>query len=221
MNRDKIDKYFLDHENDLKRFEQDFFDLAICKVDSGDFEKAKMYFTDSLPYIFGKKPYWRASGQVNWLVDVVILSGNKDFYSQVWEELNKFKIHGSEYSHAGGDSPMANYCYGVMEMFLPGSGDLTTAIHTLLKYPRYKDFYACGIALKSILNQDQNGFSQSLSLLLKTHEGMAKHGGLRLSPEGWLCLPAMSLSILAHEKNLKVDIENEYLSLGYLECLAD
>jgi hypothetical protein len=106
-----------------------------------------------------------------------------------------------------------------MEILYPSSGNISEWIKDLLKRPKYKDLYAAGFVLQSILDGEQNAFNDSLQLLLKAHEGIAKHGGLRCCPEGWLCLPGMTLSFLAVQKGLKVEIENEYLSLGYLEYL--
>jgi hypothetical protein len=169
--------------------------------------------------MFGKNPYWRASNQPNWLVDIAILSGRADLFSTVLNELTLFKVDGSTYGHSGGDSPLAYYSYSVMEILLPISGNISEWLKGLMKRPKYKDFYATGLTLQAILDKDQNTFTQSLLLLLKAHEGMAKHGELRLTPEGWLCLPAMTLSFLAYQRGLKVDIENEYLSLGYLAYL--
>jgi hypothetical protein len=48
---------------------------------------------------------------------------------------------------------------------------------------------------------------------------MAKFGGLRETPEGFLCLPAMSLSKMALERDLLISVESEYLSKGYLDYL--
>jgi hypothetical protein len=48
---------------------------------------------------------------------------------------------------------------------------------------------------------------------------MAKHGDLRWTAEGLLCMPAMSLAYVARKRDLKVEIENDYLSIGYLEYL--
>ena len=48
---------------------------------------------------------------------------------------------------------------------------------------------------------------------------MAKFGGLRETPEGYLCLPAMALAKVAIDRGMAVGVENEYLSKGYLEFL--
>ena len=207
------------YENSPKVFEQDYFKLAICEVILGNYSEAKNLFDRSITRMFGANPYWRASGLPSWLVDIAILSGRTDLYPSVLEELTLYRINGSEYTHTGGNSPLAHYCYSVMEILLPNSGQISVWIKDLKKRPKYKDLYAAGFTLQAILDRDQDAFTQSLQLLLKAHEGMAKYGELRLTPEGWLCLPAMTLAFLACQENLKVEIENEYLSLGYLAYL--
>ena len=107
-----------------------------------------------------------------------------------------------------------------MEIVFPNSGKISEWIQDSLKRPKYKDLYAAGLALQGILNRDQGSFISSLQLLLKAHEGQAKHGDLRWTPEGWLCLSAMTLSFLAFQQGLKVDLENDYLSKGYLAYLC-
>jgi hypothetical protein len=59
------------------------------------------------------------------------------------------------------------------------------------------------------------GFSD----LLLAHRGMAKFGGLRETPEGYLCLPAMALSKVALDCGMVVNVESEFFSQGYLEYL--
>ena len=48
---------------------------------------------------------------------------------------------------------------------------------------------------------------------------MATVGGIRESPEGFLCLQAMSLAGLAIERSLTVSAESEYLNKDYLRFL--
>jgi hypothetical protein len=108
-----------------------------------------------------------------------------------------------------------------MEILLPSSGNISEWVRGLKKRPKYKDLFAAGFALQAIFDKNQEAFTQSLSLLLKAHQGMARYGVLRLTPEGWLCLPAMTLSYLAHQNNLKVELETEYLYLDYLTYLLE
>ena len=219
MNLKKINEYLIEKKNAPKRFEQDYFKLAICEIILGNYSTANDYFDEAITFMFGVNPYWRASGLPNWLVDIVVLSGRPNLYSSVLEELTIYRLSSTKINPVG-TAPMAYYCYSVMKILCPSSGDFSEWINNLLKRPK-KDFIAMGLTIQAILNQDQDSLTNSLQLLLKAHEGMAKHGELRLTPEGWLCLPAMTLSFLAIQKGLKVEIENEYLSLGYLQYLLE
>lgn len=218
MDLKKVNDYLKKYQGASRVFEQDYFRIAICEVVLGNYSKARSLFCESIDAMFGTNPFWLASSQPNWLVDIAILSGRADLFPSVLEELNLYRLRSTKIKPVG-SSPMAHYCYSVMEILYPSDGNISAWIKDLLKRPKYKDLYAAGFALQAILDRNQNVFSDSMGLLLKAHEGMAKHGDLRWIPEGWLCLPAMTLSYLAKKNDLKVEIENEYLSLGYLEYL--
>ena len=220
MDIKKINEYLRKYENEPKVFEQDYFKLAICYAQLSNYRKAKELFSDSLTAMFGSNPYWRASSQPNWLVDVAVLSGRSDLYPSVLEELTLYRLSSTK-SNPIGNSPIAHYCYSVMEILYPGSGNISDWIKGLVKRPKYKDMYAIGLVIQAITSKNQILFTNSLQLLLKAHEGQAKYGELRLTPEGWVCLPAMTLSYLANQRNLKLEVENEYLPLGYLSYLRE
>jgi hypothetical protein len=220
MNQNKVAEYLLENIHKKKLFEQDYFDLGICEVVLGNFSNAMNYFVSAVTRMFEDRPYWRASSQVNWLVEISVLSGRTEIFPSVLEELRIYQLSSTK-SHPGGNSPLAHYCYSVMEILYPSSGKLDEWIGDLLKRPKYKDLYAAGLTLQSIRNHDQSGFNQSFQMLLKVHEGQAKLGGLRWSPQAWLCLHAMTLAYLAVKKDLEVTVSNEYFSLGYLKFLLD
>jgi hypothetical protein len=89
----------------------------------------------------------------------------------------------------------------------------------LLKKPKIKDTFAMGQIIAAIIGRDQLAFDTAMDSLLKAHRGMAKFGGLRETPEGFLCLPGMSLSAIALERGMEVNAESQYLSRGYLDYL--
>ena len=89
----------------------------------------------------------------------------------------------------------------------------------LFNKPKVKYTFAAGRIIKSVIEHCQPGFDEALSDLLKAHRGMAKFGGLRETPEGFLSLSAMSLSKIALERGLEVNVESEYLAQGYLDYL--
>jgi hypothetical protein len=220
MDLNKVKEYLKENDKAPKVLEQDYFKLAICEVILGNFPQAKELFGESIVAMFGANPFWLASSQPNWLVDIVILSGRSDLYSSVAEELMKYKMS-SKRSHPVGDSPLAHYCYCAMEILSPNSGNITAWINVLTKRPKFKDLYAAGLAFQAIQNRDKLAFNKALQLLLIAHEGIAKHGELRLTPEGWLCLPAMTISYLGYRNGLNAEIENDYLSREYLYFLIN
>ncbi len=147
------------------------------------------------------------------LVDICVLAGRADLYPAVLKELNLYHL---DYR---GNSLVALYSYALMELLLASGNDITECIQVLLKRPKVKDTFAIGRVLQAIVKEDQALFHEASVNLLKAHEGMAKHGALRETAEGLLCMPAMSLAYIARKHGLKVDIENDYLSIGYLEYL--
>jgi len=165
--------------------------------------------------MFSIRTFWRVSAQPHWLVDVCLMSGRNNCFGDVWRELDLFKAGPT------GDNYLALYSYAVMELLLPSGWEIDKSIQGLLSKPKIKDGCAMGHALESIVKNDQTNFTTSMLSLLKAHEGMAKHGGLRETAEGFLCMPAMSLAYVASKRNLKVEFENDYLSIGYLEFLLN
>lgn len=218
MDKKKIADYLTANKDKPKRFEQDYFDLGICEVVLENFPKAMEFFDLAVSRMFEDRPYWRASSSVDWLVEISILSGRTEIFPSVLEELTIYKLSSTKSSPVG-NSPLAHYCYSVMELLFPSSGHLDEWIGDLLKRPKYKDLYAAGLTIQSIRNNDQSAFDQSFQMLLKVHEGQAKLGGLRWSPQGWLCLHAMTLAYLALQKNLEVTCTNDYFSLEYIQFI--
>ena len=178
----------------------------------GDYDEAQRLFEKSY---FGmlKTQFWKATGEPNHLVDICILSGKPHHYPEVVQELNLYRMSRRR------NSLVALYAYALMELFIPSGQNITTWIEGLLKEPKVKDTFAMGQALQAIVKEDQALFHEASANLLKAHEGMAKHGALRETAEGLLCMPAMSLAYMARKRGLKVEIENDYLSIGYLEYL--
>ena len=214
----KIKEYLLVHENAKKDFEQDYFKLAICEIILENHPKANSLLNESIRLMLGKNPYWIASSQPNWLVDIVTLSGQENLYETVINELSKYRLSSTK-THQVGDSPLTHYSFSVMEILYPHSNDIGKWINNLIKHPKYKIWYYAGYTLQAIIDRDQNSFETSIKALLKSHESKAKYGDLRWSPEGWLCLPAMTLAFIAIHQGLTVDFKNDYISKGYLSFL--
>jgi hypothetical protein len=199
---------FLKPEDDQRKFY-----LAICQVQLGNYDEAQRLFEKSCSGMF-KNQLWKRTSQPNWLVEICVLAGRADLYPKVLKELNLYRM---DYR---GDSLVALYAYALMELLLPSGRDVTEWIQILLKRPKVKNTFAIGQIIRALVNEDLSALSDAVTDLLKAHEGMAKHGALRETAEGLLCMPAMSLAYVALKHNLKVEIDNDYLSIGYLEYLS-
>ena len=193
--------------------DQSAFFLALCHVQLGNYTEAQRLFEQSIQAMFIPPLLWHRSSQPNWLVDVCVLSGRTNHYRDAARKLDEYR------SDRRGDSLVALYAYSMMEFLLPAGKDFSSWIEGLLKKPKIKDMYAMGLSIQAIVDGNDSKLQYALLALLEAHRGQAIHGGLRETAEGLLCMPAMSLSYAALERKMKVQIENDYLSLGYLKYL--
>ena len=99
------------------------------------------------------------------------------------------------------------------------NSDLSSYVGRLKSLPKYRDIFAIGAAIEAISRADNEAFHQSINRLLEAHKGMAARGSLRGTAEGLICLPAMSLGLLAIKRKMPINIESEYFSMGYLQFL--
>ena len=213
INHSKVLKHLDNCQRILKpEYDEDKFLLAICQTQLGNYAEAQRLFEKSCKGML-KTQWWKKTSEPNLLVDICILCGRIEFYPDVERELDYYKI---DYR---GNSLVALYSYAVMELLSPSRNDITKWIQGLLKKPKVKDTFAMGKVFQAILDENQSAFNDGLTHLLKAHEGIAKYGSLRESAEGLLCMSAMSLAYVASKRNLKVQVENDYFSIGYLEYL--
>ena len=215
MDRDKALKFLEGYQKIIKpNVDHDLaFNLAICYTQLDDFIKAQQQYERSCIAMFQNPILWKLSGQTDWLVNVCLLSSRTDLFINVWQELEQYR---SDYR---GDSAMANSSYGLMELLKPKGWDIDKSIKILLKRPKYKDMYAFGKVLKAIIENETLALHIALEELLRVHAGQAKYGILRESAEGLLCMSAMALMYTARKRGIHIEIENEYLSNGYVEYI--
>lgn len=217
MDKTKIEYFLNNYPLVFGRYDdQTRFYLGNCYVQLGDYIEAQRQYERSFLAMFGPRKDWKGTGKVDWLVDTCVLSGREDLYPDVARELELYKKLSSK-----GGSAMAFYAYGLMEYLLPSGWDISVSIKGLIRRPTWKLTFAIGHVIQSIMDQDTPALRDTLLNLLKVHEGMAKHGALRETPEGLICMQAMSLAYVARKRGMKIDIENEYLSLGYLDFLVE
>jgi hypothetical protein len=222
MDREKFERLFNYFQNRLENSEKfdevSGFLLAICHVKLGDYIIAQQLFEKSCLAMFRPPRIWKVSSQVGWFVDVWILSTKNNLYPKVIEELENFK---KDMPKSNVNSLVAQYSYALVELLYPTGIDISVYIKNLMAYPKIRDLYAIGEIFRAIIARDMTSVNAGMEKLLNVHQGKAKHGVLRETPEGFLCMSAMSLAYAAHQYGLKVNINNEYFSAGYLEFLIE
>ena len=221
INYAKIEKYLSDYQEmdsqeslmkDLK------FLIANCHVLLGDFMKAKCLYEKTFAAML-KPPFsWRVTGEIYSLVDICVLSGNAKRYMDLARELETYR-RDSPHSKTDSFSYAALYAFAMKELLLSTGVEIDEYIQKLFKKPKIKEGYTMGLTLQAIQEGDQSKFEDGLRQFLKVHEGIAKHGGLRESAEGLLCMSGMSMAYLAIIRGMKVELENDYLSIGYLHFI--
>jgi len=194
------------------------FALAICYVKLGEFLMAQKLFEKSCLAMFGQRPDWRLAAHSSWLVDVWVLSGRKDLYPKIVEALDVFR---KENIKSIVNSLLTQYSCGIVELLHPTGMDISQSIRNLTAKPSIKDMYAIGQVFQAILDRDKNAVNTAMEKLLVAHQGQAKHGMLRETPEGFISMPGMSLAYAAHQYGLDLDIVSEYFSADYLAFLLE
>jgi hypothetical protein len=219
VDKARVRKLLLDYQElglDVggKRDEMDFLP-AICRVFLGEYEEARSLFERSLLAMFSPPRKWRKTAQPHWLADTGILAGRRSLLPLIVRELEAYKAgpQGNWYT--------AYYSYAMMELWMLKGAEARQWIEGLLRDKDIKDGYAMGQTLQAVVENDQEAFNAGLKSLLKVQEGMVRRGGLRDTAEGLLCMPAMSLACLALLKGMRLEVESEYLSAGYLGFLLD
>ena len=187
---------------------------AICLTKLGDYREAQRTYSTSLRSALEDR-LWHLSGEVHRLVDTLILSNESSMFPRVLGEVEAYKLDRRR------DALYPLYAYAIACLLAGEDERATDYVPGLLKKPRIKDTFAMGETIRAIVDHDQTVFDTALGALLRAHRGMAKFGALRETPEGFLCLPAMSLSKLALDRGMQVVLESEYLSRDYLDYLLN
>ena len=160
-----------------------------------------------------ERPFWRGGGEPNLLVDIWMMSNQVGIANRIRVELDNYKIENKD------KNPFISYAISIIELNQMKNSDLSSYISRLKSLPKYPDIFAIGAAIEAISRADNEAFHQSINLLLEAHKGIAKRGSLRGTAEGLICLPAMSLGLLAVKRKMPINYESEYFSMGYLQFL--
>jgi tetratricopeptide (TPR) repeat protein len=186
--------------------------VAICLTQLGRYKEARRHYNRALESSFRDR-FWHDSSQPNWLVDIYALGNRSDLSAQVYEAVEAYKLD------PRAKALWAQYAYAAVRLLTGQEVDVQEYVSELLSKPKFKKTFAIGKTLQAIVDQDQSSFDLALDELLRAHRGQAKFGGLRETPEGYLCLSAMSLSKVALQRGLPINAQSEYLSLRYLDFL--
>jgi tetratricopeptide (TPR) repeat protein len=186
--------------------------VAICLTQLERYPDARSTYDLALQSSF-KDRLWHMSSEPNLLVNIYMMAGRPDLYARTWKEVEAYK------SDRRGKSLWALYAYAMIRLMSGKDEEAYDYALGLLKKPTVKDTFAMGQTIQAIVECSQDAFDVALADLLNVHRGMARFGGLRGTPEGYLCMPAMSLSRIALERGMQVNTESEYLSRGYLDYL--
>jgi hypothetical protein len=195
-------------------FPSDRLHVGICLTKLERYSEALDTYRWTLRAFLKDRRGWHGTSQPNWLIDCYVLANQQDLYPQVWREIEGYKLD------RRGGSLVALYAYAMLRLASGEDSKTTDYIAGLLKKPKVKDMCAAGKAIQSLVDGNQTTLDRALAELLNAHQGMAQHGSLRWSPEGYLCLPVMSLSKMALDRGMAVNVESAYLSKGYLDYLA-
>jgi tetratricopeptide (TPR) repeat protein len=212
-NSEKVERFTNLYINDINKkvpfYDQFAFKLGNCYLRKKEFETALIYYQMSINSCFKAPQYWKASGQVNWLVDILILSKQLNLLDSVIKELDLYKLEPKL-----GNSPIAYYSYSVA-CLLKKDNNPEYWIQSLLEKPTPKVTYIYGESFRAIICRNEIEFNQDLTELINIHDGQVKHGELRETGEGLICMSGMSLVYLAMQNGLNVTIESEYINPDY------
>jgi tetratricopeptide (TPR) repeat protein len=186
--------------------------VAICLTQLGDHVTAQNFYRLSLAAAFRDRQ-WQFTGIMHGLVDTYLLANQPDSLPRLLAEIEAYK------QDRKGTSLEALYAYSIASLLSSRDEEALGHVLNMLKKPKVKWTYAAGKAIQALIERDEPGFDQALEELLKAHRGMATVGGIRESPESFLCLQAMSLAWLASERGMAANAESEYLNKGYLQFL--
>jgi hypothetical protein len=214
MKTEEVKEYLENFDKRLQSpiFKQFAWKKAICRIILNDFENAKIELNKSLVSMLNSPMIWKKAGKPDLLAEIFILSGEKNFRELIISILKDYKLNDK-----WGDSNSAHRAYGLIGVMVP---ELNWEIHSssvlISNEVNKRDFYF-GKCIIAIIEKNSTLFENSLKNILDEHRQVATHGSLRATPEGWLCLPAMTLGILANFSGVKTNIDNKYFSQSYIK----
>ena len=220
MNKAKdMRQHYLDHlafyQNESGTWGGTKLKIAICLTMLRDYPAAREAFRFTLDnFLRSASRAWLGTNQPNWLADTCVLADQPEFYEQAYQDIiEAYRMRPT------GAAPVNMYARALLRLAVYADDEALAYVQRIPSKPGLKDLFAAGQAMQAITKRNQTSLDSALAVVLQAHRGMAKFGGLRETPEGYLCLPAMALAKVAIDRGMAVGVENEYLSKGYLEFL--
>ncbi len=189
---------------------------AICNTQYEQYAMAnKAYAMATVKYVEQPKP-WQMAGTPNRMVDSYVLANEESLFLQVDHMLNQFNDQQTDWTYWG------QYAFAAWALVQEKDYKAINYLDKLLSERARKKvrfIYTMGLTIQAVAEHDQNKLDSALVELIDAHSRAEKWGWFRDSPEGFVCLAGLALSKLAMDRGLVVNIESEYLPIGYLTYL--
>lgn len=205
-----------EHKNSNRT--SNLFTVAVCYTKLSMYEKAHLNYnyllrTDGFRHGIGHELFV-ASAQIEKLPEIYIMAGEPcSFLETLNIEINKYR------ADPKGKSPIAQYAYSLVNLILGELDDVSIYLNEL-ETSKIKDIRAIGFSLKALIEKNRLELNNALNQLYLAHKNLVKFGNLREASEGFICLPATAISILAVKREMNVTVESEYLPLEYVKYLT-
>ena len=189
------------------------FMQAICLTQLGRYVEAQDLYRRATWGFISLRRLWHMPGCPHQPVEAYVLAGQPQPYARVYQEVNVYK------EDRRGESLVALYAYALLELIVDNDNRAVEYVPGLLQYPEYREMVAIGQTIAAVVHRAQAEFDNALTVLLEAHRGMAQHGALRSTPEGFISLPGMCLAKMALDRGLVIQLASEYLPKDYLAYL--
>jgi hypothetical protein len=188
---------------------------ALCEIRLESYKAAQKRCELALRGFLQQPRFWLRGSRPELLIETYLFAGAPGaLFPAVKRDIEGY---GADYR---GSSPWAHYAYILLALLEKQDQQAGIYGRGLIGVRKSKLLAAIGYATQAIETRDSAAFGLALKAVLAVHRGMVKFGELRESPEGFLSLAAMSLSMLALDREIPAAVESEYFSRGYLEYLA-
>lgn len=189
----KVDAFLAQEPSNVYNNKELSFFWGNCYLRKKEYSLANQHYRESIDAsLNNKNQIWHSSGQVNWLVDILLMSGKLDLAEKVENEVHRF------YEEPQHDTwPVSFYSLSVIELAQNKDSDFW--ISKLLNERKDPESYLLAINLNAIMSSNESGFNNALDEFLRFHDRKVKYGVLRETPEGFISMNGMSLVFLAQK----------------------